>query len=60
MTLSVPVELPGVSPAEPKKKNITRLVVGDLAPGYYLTVVCVLIFYALMTIRRTGAVAITQ
>jgi MHS family proline/betaine transporter-like MFS transporter len=34
--------------------------IGDLAPGYYLTVVCVLSLYALMTIRRTGAVAIKQ
>jgi MFS transporter, MHS family, proline/betaine transporter len=29
--------------------------IGDLAPGYYLTVVCVLSLWALMTIRRTSA-----
>jgi MHS family proline/betaine transporter-like MFS transporter len=29
--------------------------IGDLAPGYYLTVVCCLSLYALITIRRTGA-----
>jgi MFS transporter, MHS family, proline/betaine transporter len=29
--------------------------IGDLAPGYYLTVVCCLRLYALITIRRTGA-----
>ena len=29
--------------------------IGELAPGYYLTVVCVLSLYALITIRRTGA-----
>jgi MHS family proline/betaine transporter-like MFS transporter len=30
-------------------------VIGELAPGYYLTAVCVLSLYALITIRRTGA-----
>jgi MHS family proline/betaine transporter-like MFS transporter len=29
--------------------------IGDLAPGYYLTFVCILSLYALMTIRRTSA-----
>ena len=29
--------------------------VGDLAPGYYLTVVCLLSLYALITIKRTSA-----
>jgi MHS family proline/betaine transporter-like MFS transporter len=29
--------------------------IGDLAPGYYLTVVCALSLWALMTIRRTSA-----
>jgi MHS family proline/betaine transporter-like MFS transporter len=29
--------------------------IGDLAPGYYLTVVCVLSLWALITIRRTSA-----
>ena len=29
--------------------------IGDLAPGYYLTVVCVLSLLALVTIRRTAA-----
>ena len=29
--------------------------IGGLAPGYYLTVVCILSLYALITIRRTGA-----
>ncbi len=28
---------------------------GDLAPGYYLTVICILSLVALMTIRRTAA-----
>jgi MHS family proline/betaine transporter-like MFS transporter len=30
-------------------------VIGNLAPGYYLTVVCVLSLWALITIRRTSA-----
>ena len=30
-------------------------VIGDLAPGYYLTLICVLSLAALITIRRTGA-----
>jgi MHS family proline/betaine transporter-like MFS transporter len=30
-------------------------VIGDLAPGYYLTLICVLSLSALVTIRRTGA-----
>ena len=30
-------------------------VIGDLAPGYYLTLICVLSLAALTTIRRTGA-----
>jgi MHS family proline/betaine transporter-like MFS transporter len=30
-------------------------VIGDLAPGYYLTLICVLSLSALITIRRTGA-----
>jgi MHS family proline/betaine transporter-like MFS transporter len=29
--------------------------IGDLAPGYYLTAVCVFSLWALITIRRTGA-----
>jgi MHS family proline/betaine transporter-like MFS transporter len=29
--------------------------IGDLAPGYYLTVVCVVSLYALTSIRRTSA-----
>ena len=29
--------------------------IGDLAPGYYLTAVCILSLTALMTIRRTTA-----
>lgn len=29
--------------------------IGDLAPGYYLTAVCVLSLWALVTIRRTSA-----
>jgi hypothetical protein len=29
--------------------------IGDLAPGYYLTLICVLSLAALITIRRTGA-----
>jgi MHS family proline/betaine transporter-like MFS transporter len=29
--------------------------IGDLAPGYYLTLVCILSLYALFTIRRTSA-----
>jgi MFS transporter, MHS family, proline/betaine transporter len=29
--------------------------IGDLAPGYYLTLVCILSLYALVTIRRTSA-----
>jgi MHS family proline/betaine transporter-like MFS transporter len=28
--------------------------IGDLAPGYYLTVVCCLSLWALITIRRSG------
>jgi MHS family proline/betaine transporter-like MFS transporter len=29
--------------------------IGDLAPGYYLTLICVLSLSALIEIRRTGA-----
>jgi MHS family proline/betaine transporter-like MFS transporter len=29
--------------------------IGDLAPGYYLTLVCIVSLYALVTIRRTAA-----
>jgi MHS family proline/betaine transporter-like MFS transporter len=30
-------------------------VIGDLAPGYYLTLICVLSLAALITIRRTAS-----
>ena len=30
-------------------------IIGDLAPGYYLTLICVLSLSALLEIRRTGA-----
>jgi MFS transporter, MHS family, proline/betaine transporter len=30
-------------------------IIGDLAPGYYLTLVCLVSLYALVTIRRTSA-----
>ncbi len=33
----------------------TFALIGDLAPGYYLTAVCVFSLWALITIRRTGA-----
>jgi MHS family proline/betaine transporter-like MFS transporter len=29
--------------------------IGDLAPGYYLTLVCMVSLYTLVTIRRTSA-----
>jgi MFS family permease len=31
--------------------------IGDLAPGYYLTAVCILSLYTLVTIRRTSALS---
>jgi MHS family proline/betaine transporter-like MFS transporter len=34
-------------------------IIGDLAPGYYLTLVCMVSLYALITIRRTSADAQT-
>jgi len=33
----------------------TFALIGDLAPGYYLTAVCVFSLWALITIRRIGA-----
>jgi hypothetical protein len=33
------------------------VIIGDMAPGYYLSLVAVLSLVALFTIRRTGAAA---
>ena len=38
-----------------RQKLQTILAIGDLAPGYYLTAVCLLSLWALITIRRTAA-----
>jgi MHS family proline/betaine transporter-like MFS transporter len=37
----------------------TIAIIGDLAPGYYLTLVCVVSLYALLVIRRTSATSQT-